>query len=585
MRYRNFFVCVVMVLLIAGCGGDENGDDYLIPGGGTPPPPPSPSSATVKIAAGASGQVSKDGLTVKVESGTFPLGATVTFGTSTPSEVPQGDELEVISGKSQVIIECTQVPQKDLILEVPAARFAGDRGLVSELFVAYWDNVWKTVSVPSSTEGSISVKLGRDAFNPFKRIAGVVARALISPVDSTAGLIEHSSDPGNLPNVAVLVHGFNSNAGAMKLLADQLKTKNVYGKILVFGYDWRRQVQDSGQRLATELAVLSDQGAIIDIYAHSMGVLVSRYAMEKADATRGVENLFAIAGANKGSYLANTERFVTALRNDYLNLPNWARNQGAFAMMGISSVADLIPESALLSSLNTPNLGHQRGSTNYYCYGVVSDLVVGKESGVATGLPLEQITAGAVSKRSVAAIGSHSSMLKNSTEANWFIDQFISRRQPTSEVTFYDEWYRELTDIRDIDSACWMFQAGASNNSGSNIHVLDVSLDVYDRYGNWQYCRYVGSFGGKSETYLAINETCCDGRNWTTHIFTVGGDLDPDHTWLMQCAPQNQAHTIVIRVRIKEESGYCSCLTKVYRCYWVTNPTTIWPSTPVLRSG
>lgn len=87
-------------------------------------------------------------------------------------------------------------------------------------------------------------------------------------------------------NVAVCVHGWNGDMpgmngmGSFLSLAYNFDTIIRYDIIIGFGYTSNRPIEEIGQQMAEKLGPLLQSASMVDLYAHSMGNLVSRYAME-----------------------------------------------------------------------------------------------------------------------------------------------------------------------------------------------------------------------------------------------------------------------------------------------------------------
>ena len=122
----------------------------------------------------------------------------------------------------------------------------------------------------------------------------------------------------------IIVHGICSSAeailagcptGLRSVIEDSTVLRKQYKNVFVYQYPWGRGINGSpndtaiesqpAQFLARALEAVSGSGANVDIIAHSMGGLVSRYALEILDANQkartAVRNLIMIATPNGGT--------------------------------------------------------------------------------------------------------------------------------------------------------------------------------------------------------------------------------------------------------------------------------------------
>ncbi|MEI8143388.1 MAG: hypothetical protein WCG48_02095 [Candidatus Berkelbacteria bacterium] len=569
----SFFGFAAIMLLVSCSGGGGGGSQDPTDPPIVPPTPPV-NSAVTTISPGGTGSVSKDGLTVQVGSECFPSGAKVTLGVENPKQLPPVDEFIALEGKAQVTIQATATPQGEMVLVLAANRGVGETivaGLVGGL--------WKCLSLPSRvTDLPGTVRLNRESFGLAKTIVGVVGRIATGSVSPDTALLQYGADkPDSLPRVAVLVHGFNSDAGAMTLLADKLISASLYGRIYVYSYDWRRRIEDTGADFANRLTTLSGQGVKIDVLAHSMGVLVSRYAFEKCDATFGIDQFIGICGPNNGSYLARADLVVNELRNDFLNLPDSARRQGTFATLGIASIEEMMPGSALLANLNAVDTTKPRGSINYSLIGSRSDLVVGYASGIGSGIEMTAKTGGSFT--SAESNRGHNSLLSDSSTAQWVTD-FVEGSTMPPEVTLTGFDGYSNTDLEGDDWG-WVFDLELINNSQAEISLTDISVDEYDRYGVWQRNLWVNDGSLRQRAYFAFNRRIAAGQCWRNYGLIVIHAQD-DNMWIEQSEPKNQAKTLVVRVRCYDPVVKRSwCIARQYRLNWEG----ITPTTPVVRSS
>ncbi|MCW5853385.1 MAG: alpha/beta hydrolase [Anaerolineae bacterium] len=181
--------------------------------------------------------------------------------------------------------------------------------------------------------------------------------------------------------IALLVHGFGSSTDGM--LAELATVFSKYGvhydHVLTFDYETVRSgVRDAGTQLADALRDLGfgpQDGHYLDVFAHSMGTLVTRYMVEIAGGRRFVDRVFLAGPPNYGTGLANLKGALLWLVTLGLNLTGsslpamiagWALK--LFDKTTVS-LDDLTPSSTIVHDLrNTARTGevlyHALAGTN-----------------------------------------------------------------------------------------------------------------------------------------------------------------------------------------------------------------------------
>lgn len=175
--------------------------------------------------------------------------------------------------------------------------------------------------------------------------------------------------------VALFVHGFNSDTpwmigGPAQFLAEHGAR---YDHLLAFDYEsFNTGVNDNGQALAHALKTSGfgpDDGIHLDIFAHSMGTLVSRAMIEHWGGDAWVDRCFLAGPPNLGTPLAEAKRLipwlVTLLLNQVSPTPpaliaSWALKKISKDTIGPN---DLRAGSELLAQLNNTA---RRASVPYY---------------------------------------------------------------------------------------------------------------------------------------------------------------------------------------------------------------------------
>ena len=123
--------------------------------------------------------------------------------------------------------------------------------------------------------------------------------------------------------VAVFVHGFNSDSrGIVAQLSTILGAKNPYDHMLSWDYEsFSTHIVDNGAGLANALrsAGLDHDEITLDVYAHSMGTLVTRCFIEKFGGADFVDKVLLAGPPNEGTKLAEMKRYITLLLTLALN--------------------------------------------------------------------------------------------------------------------------------------------------------------------------------------------------------------------------------------------------------------------------
>jgi len=121
--------------------------------------------------------------------------------------------------------------------------------------------------------------------------------------------------------IGVVVHGINSSLEFMTYLADSLARRRtasgepVYDYIVGFEYTSNAPISQIGTAFASAVASPIEGAARVDVWAHSMGCLVSRYAMESpalgaARIGPKVANYVGLAGPQEGVPLGPLKTFA-----------------------------------------------------------------------------------------------------------------------------------------------------------------------------------------------------------------------------------------------------------------------------------
>lgn len=164
---------------------------------------------------------------------------------------------------------------------------------------------------------------------------------------------------------ALFIHGFTSDSHWMVGgSAHHLQASGAgYDYILTFNYEsFNTPVAENAQTLASLLRAAGfgpDDGVTLDIYAHSMGTLVTRALIELAGGDEFVDRAFLAGPPNEGTRLAELKRFIPWIGAIILNnvTPSPPTVVASWVLKKLESEAvsieDIRPGSTLLKQLNT----------------------------------------------------------------------------------------------------------------------------------------------------------------------------------------------------------------------------------------
>ena len=149
--------------------------------------------------------------------------------------------------------------------------------------------------------GVISAQLAKVNPDVFRELAWVSSNVYTLLMPRREQIVDRGDD-GRLP--VVLVHGLGSNRGTWTPLRAFLRLHG-HRRLYAFGYE-AGSIEEHGRNLAAFIdEVLAATGAAkVDLVAHSLGGIVSRYALQRAGAANKVRQLITLASPHGGTYAA-----------------------------------------------------------------------------------------------------------------------------------------------------------------------------------------------------------------------------------------------------------------------------------------
>ncbi|NYT93236.1 triacylglycerol lipase [Salinispora sp. H7-4] len=134
-----------------------------------------------------------------------------------------------------------------------------------------------------------------------------IRTAVVAALVVTASLVAPSSVAAAARNPVVFVHGMTTDASDWNTWIDRFRADGYQSsELYTWSYDWKQSNATTAAQLQTKVQeVLAATGAAkVDIVAHSMGVLSSRWYLKNMGGTETVDDFVSIAGVNHGTNVA-----------------------------------------------------------------------------------------------------------------------------------------------------------------------------------------------------------------------------------------------------------------------------------------
>lgn len=144
-----------------------------------------------------------------------------------------------------------------------------------------------------------------------------VRTAVAAALVATVTLVAPSAAQAAVRNPVLFVHGLSSSASTWntwinKFKADGYQDSELYN----WSYDWKQSNATTGSKLIAKVQeVLDASGATkVDLVAHSMGALSSRWYLKNGGGTATVDDFVSVAGVNHGTDVSLFCFFYTSCR-------------------------------------------------------------------------------------------------------------------------------------------------------------------------------------------------------------------------------------------------------------------------------
>lgn len=169
-----------------------------------------------------------------------------------------------------------------------------------------WPDQTITFHSPTRENGSWRVEptVSTGGQNPTTTEWLLYAPPQLEPTSSTTPVSETSRS--RLGHDAYLLHGLLSSGQAMTTLAARLRELGLYERVIVCTYRDERPIVDSARDLVRAVNDNTSRDRGCDLIAHSLGGLVSRYAVEQLGLSDRVRSVWMLGTPHLGSDLAGT---------------------------------------------------------------------------------------------------------------------------------------------------------------------------------------------------------------------------------------------------------------------------------------
>jgi pimeloyl-ACP methyl ester carboxylesterase len=482
---RCFFV-LLLVTLVAGCG-TNNSTNLTKPG----------TSGQIQVTADSEIDSSKSigGITVTVPAGTFLSDTSVRIDCATPTSTPAISNFKSVGSEPEVTITVSAEVNDDIVIDLPSEvlLYGGRTSAVTAIygfFTKLSDGKWAMISKLPATSAEYlkwgaKVVIDRVAFSTFgKKVTGVIGKLGWAKPERKMDLVQVYTNP-DMTNGhdLILVHGWNATRHVFDRLIEAVIASKRYSNIYAYEYSWCDYIESSGGYLGYSIKVLAIKNRRMDIWAHSMGALVSRYALEYCKATKNVRSFVSICGANEGSILGRVENIMSYLRDDYLNKPENARAGLYLPAFDTYSTAQIAANSSFLTQLNSGLPNVQLGNVNYILVAGAawSDLIVGNASALADHTDLRQMTLGTITK--ITTIHDHDGLI----DTDGGVKELLNYARPIATgqlgltITPSSRIEASPTDTE------WNWTIALNNRGNSELLVKSITFDQYDGSGDWLY--------------------------------------------------------------------------------------------------
>lgn len=565
MMTRALTATILIVVLFGACSCGGGGGNGNISSAVTTPLTTTTSTSlpgtVYNIPKNSDTTLNQDSVRVFIPAGTFSADSQVGITASPNSDKPANGNFVTDPNVPAINIATKDQPKSGIYVSVSGPHSRANARSITTLMarrlqsgflhvIGYMDNTLGMIQIPATE------------FDPLAghfEVGGFTVNVQLTDDEEQYGFIQYKTDSSasNSESMLCLVHGYNTGAARMDKVAEKFAGLHRYRQIIEFQYPFRRQTDEVARVLGYTLRSLMSKGYYIDIFAHSRGVVVSRYMLENIlsyKETFHVPKLYAVCGANQGSYLS-TAAFVVALWDDVLNGPSQSSNYG---LIGFDSPAaqEMMPGSAFLAQLNSPELARPI-ETTIINVAASTDTIVGTSSGLADQVCEEAIVRNSLFRYTALSFG-HSYMIDSALG----IDTMFGYLMKNTDIRATNI----TTDLVKGSDNGWDAPFGVSNDTTGSLVLKDVLLEDHDANGKLigHYYYSPSASGHLSRSYCQANLTLPPGStNLTCHLWPNGPGSS------MKSVSDNfKAHTLAFQPRIAMNGGVRSIGTGYVQCFY-----------------
>jgi pimeloyl-ACP methyl ester carboxylesterase len=384
----------------------------------------------------------------------------------------------------------------------------------------------------------------------LKNIIIAIGIGKLNETEPDAGLLLVGERTDNSLRTAVIVHGILSKHDAFHELSTKLLDSGRYDRVYSLSYDWRKGVKAGGSLLANELnRLFATKPKSVDVWAHSMGCLVTRYALERYDQTRPVRQCYFLDGPHEGTVAAD----IAAVLKVVLSL--WLAADGNFYQgvqvlkLGDQAAKDLCWNIAVVNELRQSS--GQRGNVNYSFIYCTSDELVGEASAFARTTSLEELSNGSVYRIPVDSLNlserpSHSWLVQRPDGIDRLIAATTSSTLDNLTIT------SSPNPVNGVNG--WDYSVTIKNPTSRTVVLSDLTIDAYSKSGAWQQVQWFEptSMGTFPDHYSPWGVSLGAGKSTTIAIHSYSNaSNDPISTLPLEY----QAWNVVFSIRGSDTVG------------------------------
>ncbi len=461
MIHRRFWTLFSVLLFgLVGCGGGGVNANFR------------DRTDTFSVGANQGADNTYGPITIKFDAaGTYPVGSSLTLTQSSrPSALPPTTNFQL--AQPALKLESSETPQKDITISI------NDDGKDYIAGIQSGDEWLPLVRVKSNgvTSFTLPAALGRSG----GRGGGKVWEWVIGLVKDNLSDTEYAikrfegttafAEPGTI----LCLHGILDNWQSMATIGSRARIKLGGNSVFSFAFPWKQGARQAGIELAAQLAPYKDKLKNVTFVGYSQGVLTARHALERLGATASVRNLISIVGPNEGSRLADRADFAFNIAKFWLN---GTLSASPFtADVDDLAIEELRPGSEFLTELNSYH-STQRGVVTYHLFAGGKDWVVERDSALANGIQLGELTGGPV----------YTYDLPGATHFNIKSDTTLIDSMFNSIGLMFDNelsiW--TLPSTVEADDYGWRYDIYIRNNTNSSVLLRLLTFDNFGMDGNW----------------------------------------------------------------------------------------------------